>query len=85
MTPITDENTFCLNVKSRDFNAYSKRLNCAHVTMGFLQRACWLVRYSVIIESNVTDRLGVTTPGPPPPPGSLKICFCKDLQLVGCS
>ena len=52
--------------------------------MGFLHRACWFVKYSVMIESNVTvAKFEVATPGPPPP-GSLDICFCKDL-LVDCN
>lgn len=62
---------------------YSKRLNCGHVTMGFLHNACWFVKYSVIIESSVmVDGFDVATPGPPPPPGSLDICFCSDLHAA---
>lgn len=33
---------------------HTNRLNCGQVTMGFLHSACWLVRYSVMIESSVT-------------------------------
>lgn len=36
------------------------------------------------MESNViVDGFDVATPGPPPPAGSLEICFCSDRHTVG--
>jgi hypothetical protein len=76
-------------------NTHSKRLNCGQGTMGFLQSACWFVRYSVIIESRVT--WDSTIPGMHPvvtvevffkrgdelitQPCSHEICFCKERLL----
>ena len=62
---------------------YSNKLNCGHVTIGFLHKACWFVKYSVIIESKVTlCTLEDATPTLLPP-GSLDICFCNDLDDEG--
>lgn len=36
------------------------------------------------MESNViVDGFDVATPGPPPPAGSLEICFCSDRHIIG--
>lgn len=60
-------------------NTHINKLNWGHVAIGFLQRACWLVRYSVIIESNVT--LGCSDDGEISSGnhtcGSLLICFWR--------
>jgi len=75
---------------------HSKRLNCGQGTMGFLQSACWFVRYSVIMESRVTWDSPI--PGVHPVvtvevffrrgdelitlPCSHEICFCKERLLL---
>lgn len=69
---------------------YTNKLNCGHVAMGFLHKACWLVRYSVMIESKVT--LGWSEEGqmsswralcPSQMCGSKLICFCRRELGVG--
>lgn len=75
---------------------YSKRLNCGQGTIGFLQSACWFVRYSVIMESRVIWDSPI--PGMHPVvtveeffrsgeelitlQWSYEICFCKERLLL---
>lgn len=54
---LTTENSHRQSNKTRGvanwLETYTNRLNWGHVAIGFLQSACWLVRYSVIMESSV--------------------------------
>jgi hypothetical protein len=38
-------------------NTYTNKLNWGHVTIGCLHEACWLVKYSVTIDSKLTFEL----------------------------
>ena len=60
-------------------------MNCGHVTIGFLQSACWFVKYSVMTESKVTwhSFSKGSVQGGTDGDGCGSVFFCIDRQGAG--